>query len=102
MPGIWPKTPTTPGIWPKTPKSHTTLAGANDQNYRYHPAHQNKTVGFGQRPRPLHNRYTRTDNFVRWGMAVTYSRYKIVTVSLPKRFRNGRFTSETAVRRFQK
>jgi hypothetical protein len=30
-------------------------------------------------------------------MAVTYSRYKFVTVSLPKRFRNGRFTSETAV-----
>jgi hypothetical protein len=35
-------------------------------------------------------------------MAVTYSRYKFVTVPLPKRFRNGRFTSETAVRRFQK
>ena len=29
-------------------------------------------------------------------MAVTYSRYKFVTVSLPKRFRNGRFNSETA------
>ena len=27
-------------------------------------------------------------------MAVTYSRYKFVTVSLPKRFRNGRFTSD--------
>jgi hypothetical protein len=35
-------------------------------------------------------------------MAVTYGRYKCVTVSLPERFRNGRFTSETAVRRFQK
>jgi hypothetical protein len=35
-------------------------------------------------------------------MAVTYSRYKFVTVSLPKRLRNGRFTSETAVLRFQK
>jgi hypothetical protein len=34
-------------------------------------------------------------------MAVAYSRYKFVTVSLPKRFRNGRFTSETAVRRFR-
>jgi hypothetical protein len=33
---------------------------------------------------------------VRWGMAVTYERYKFVTVSLPKRLRNGRFTSETA------
>jgi hypothetical protein len=30
-------------------------------------------------------------------MAVTYSRYKFLTVSLPKRLRNGRFTSETAV-----
>jgi hypothetical protein len=35
-------------------------------------------------------------------MAVAYSRYKFVTVSLPKRFRNGRFNYETAVRRFQK
>jgi hypothetical protein len=35
-------------------------------------------------------------------MAVTHSRYKFVTVSLPKRFRNGRFTSKTAVRQFQK
>jgi hypothetical protein len=35
-------------------------------------------------------------------MAVAYSRYKFVTVSLPKPFRNGRYTFETAVRRFQK
>ena len=35
-------------------------------------------------------------------MAVTYSRYKFVTVSLPEQLRNGRFNSETAVRRFQK
>jgi hypothetical protein len=35
-------------------------------------------------------------------MAVKYNRYKFVTVSLPKWFRNGRFTSETAVRRVQK
>jgi hypothetical protein len=34
--------------------------------------------------------------------AVTYSRYKFYTVSLPKRLRNGRFKFETAVRRFQK
>jgi hypothetical protein len=39
---------------------------------------------------------------VRWGMAVTYGRYEYVAVSLPKRFRNGRFNSETAVQRFQK
>jgi hypothetical protein len=35
-----------------------------------------------------------------WGMAVTYKRYKFVTASLLKWLRNGRFTSETAVRRF--
>jgi hypothetical protein len=29
-------------------------------------------------------------------MVVARSRYKILTVSLPKRLRNGRFTSETA------
>jgi hypothetical protein len=34
-------------------------------------------------------------------MADAHNRYKFVTVSFPKRFRNGRFTSETAVRRFQ-
>jgi hypothetical protein len=27
-------------------------------------------------------------------MAVTYNRYKLVAVSLPKRFRNGRLTSK--------
>jgi hypothetical protein len=35
-------------------------------------------------------------------MAVTFNRYKFVAVSPPKRLRNGRFASETAVRRFQK
>jgi hypothetical protein len=54
-----------------------------------------------------HGRYItvtpeRTLTCVRWRMAVTYNRYKFVTVSIPKWFRNGRFTSETAVRRFQK
>ena len=29
-----------------------------------------------QRPRPLHNRYIQTDNFSRWGIAVTYNRFK--------------------------
>jgi hypothetical protein len=42
-----------------------------------------------------HNRYTRTDNFFRWGMAATYNRYKFVTASLLKRLRTGRFNSET-------
>jgi hypothetical protein len=55
---------------------------------------KNKTVGFGQRPRPLHNFYTRP-----LGMAIMYhSRYKFLTFSLPKRLRNGRFASESAVR----
>jgi hypothetical protein len=34
-------------------------------------------------------------------MAVTHNRYKFVTVSLLERLRGGRFTSKTAVRRFQ-
>jgi hypothetical protein len=37
-------------------------------------------------------------------MAVTHTnnRYKLVTISLLKRFRTGRFNSETALRRFKK
>ena len=35
-------------------------------------------------------------------MAVTYSRYKFITISVLERLRDDRFTSETAVRRFQK
>jgi hypothetical protein len=54
------------------------------------------------RIKPLPLTYTRTDTFFCWGMAVAYNRYKFVTVSLPKRLCNGRFTSETAVRWFQK
>jgi hypothetical protein len=58
------------------------------------------TNGYGRYM--LHDRYTRTDTFFRWGMAVTYyNRYKFVAVSLPRRLRNGRFNSETAVRRFR-
>jgi hypothetical protein len=50
-----------------------------------------------------HGRHTRTDTCVRWGMSFAYlSRYKLVTVSLPKQFRNGRFNPENALRRFQK
>ena len=41
-------------------------------------------------------RCSRTDICVHWGMAVTYSCYKFVTISLLKRFRNVRFSSETA------
>jgi hypothetical protein len=47
-----------------------------------------------------HGRCTRTDTCVRWGMAVAHDRHKLVTVPFPKRPRDGRFTSETAVRRF--
>jgi hypothetical protein len=36
---------------------------------------QDKTVGFGQRPRPLHNRYIQTGVCVRWGMVVACNRY---------------------------
>ena len=52
----------------------------------------------------LHNRYTRTDTCTRLGMAVTYvgNRYKFVTVSIMKRLRNGRSTSETAAQQLQK
>jgi hypothetical protein len=46
--------------------------------------------------------HVRTDACFRWGMAVAHNRYKFVTVSLPKRLRNGRFTSQTAVWWFQK
>jgi hypothetical protein len=37
----------------------------------------------------------RATGIQQWPLHV-YSRYKFLTVSLPKRFRNGRFTSETA------
>jgi hypothetical protein len=40
--------------------------------------------------------------YVRWGMTVAYNRYKFIAVSLLKLFHNGRFTSKTTVRRFQK
>jgi hypothetical protein len=43
---------------------------------------------------PLQNRYNRTENFVRWGMAVAHGRYKFLTVPLLKWPRNGNFTSE--------
>jgi hypothetical protein len=54
-----------------------------------------------------HDRYiavTRTETCVRWGMVVTYNRYKFVTVSLlkPKGLRNDRFTSENTFQWFQK
>jgi hypothetical protein len=79
----------------KCPGSGTEIIPGKHSDTRINKA-------FDQRPWPLHDRYNRTDTCFRWGMAVTYNRYKFVTVPLPKRFRNGRFTSETAVRRFQK
>jgi hypothetical protein len=61
------------------------------------------------KPLPLtngHGRYTtatpeRALASVGTEIAITHNRYKFVTVSLSKRFLNGRFASETAVRRFQ-
>jgi hypothetical protein len=50
---------------------------ANWDNASWRVPHQNKTVGFGQRPRPLHNRHTRTGTCVRWGMAVAQNRYNL-------------------------
>ena len=35
-------------------------------------------------------------------MAAAYNHYKFVAAPLPRRLRNGRFTYETAVQRFQK
>jgi hypothetical protein len=49
----------------------------------------------------VRDRHTRMGTCVRWGMAAAYGHYKFMTVSLLKRPRNGRFTSETAVRRPQ-
>jgi hypothetical protein len=65
-----------------------------------------EAISFGQRPGLLHNRYTQTETCVRWGMTVTvqtYRRYsyRLVTVSLLKRLRNGRSNFETALRWLQ-
>jgi hypothetical protein len=57
-----------------------------------------RIAAFGFCQLPLHRRYTRMGAFFRWGMAVAYSRYKFltVTVSLLKRLCNGHFNSKTA------
>ena len=44
-------------------------ANWDDASQRFR--HQNMPVDFGQRPRPLHDRYTRTNTCVRWGTAVS-------------------------------
>jgi hypothetical protein len=52
-----------------------------------------------------HGRYitvTPERTLFRWGMVVTYNRYKPVTVSLLGRLCKGRFDYETALRWFQK
>ena len=56
---------------------------------------KNKTAVFGQRPRPWHSRFTRTENFPLGNGRCTYD---FVNVSLLERLRNGRFNFETAVR----
>jgi hypothetical protein len=55
---------------------------------------QNKAVGFDQRPRPLHDRYTRTDTCVRWEMSVKSIAVKFLSVTLLKPPFGG-FRSET-------
>ena len=60
------------------------------------PLSNDRTVDFNTPLRPLQNRYTPTGTLFRWGMAVTYSRYKFMAVSLPKRLWYCRFGSETA------
>ena len=89
---------------PGKPLGHEVPWEWNWDNTRAKNSHsriQPLALASGQQPRPLHNRFTRTGNFVCWGMTVTYNRYKFVAVSLPKRLRagDGRFASETAVRR---
>ena len=49
--------------------------------------------------RYTHNRHTRKDTCVRREMAIACSHYKFITVSLPKRFRNDCFASETVTQR---
>jgi hypothetical protein len=82
----------------KCPGSGTEIIPGRHSDTRI----KNKASAFDQRPWPLHKRYTRTDTCLRWVMAVAYNRYKFITASILKRFRNGRFTSETDVWLFQK
>jgi hypothetical protein len=72
-----------------------TLVG-NINNTHKHTTGQgvNKAVGFGQRPRPLHYRYIRTDTCVRWGVSVKY----IAVKSLPFHFQNGLVTAVSEVK----
>jgi hypothetical protein len=60
---------TVPLIQDRTPGAGIFVwANWNNTSQRFPHQHQNKTVGFGQQPRPLplHSRYTRTGTCVRW------------------------------------
>jgi hypothetical protein len=62
-------------IFQGTPLSHGSPWRVELRWYSLNFPRQNKTVGFGQQPRPLHSRCTRTDACARWGMAVACNRY---------------------------
>jgi hypothetical protein len=85
---------------PVVPTTSAQLISSLDTTSIYYI--NNHPLIYGPLVYPLHNQQTRTDTYFCWGMAVTYGRYKSITISLPKRLSNGRFTSEAAVRRFQK
>jgi hypothetical protein len=65
------------------------MGGAEVIPSKHSLQNQNKAVDFGQRPRPLHYRYTRTDTCVRWDMSVKYIAVKF----FPFHFRNRHVTA---------
>jgi hypothetical protein len=48
--------------------TNTTYIYFNTQ----HTRKNNRSVGFGQQPRPLHGRHTQTGNCIRWVMTATH------------------------------
>jgi hypothetical protein len=66
----------------KTKYSRSRLAGANATT---RPPTRKKTVGFDQRQRLLHGRYTRTNTCVRWDISIKHIAVKFLSVLLPKR-----------------
>jgi hypothetical protein len=86
------------GHWgTKFPGSGTEKIPVKDQRF----PHQNKTAGFGQWPRPLHDRYLHPNrnlgplgngNYILHVIADV----NFLTLPLLKRLRNGRFNSESA------
>jgi hypothetical protein len=62
---------------------HLTALGQAEIIPNKRPNIRKKAVAFDQRPRPIHNRYTRTGTCFRWGMTVTYNRYKFIWLGWP-------------------